>query len=131
MEDPAEAYARRQARAERAQERAMRVAEKAVDTADATPAVQVETTLPATGPLASDEPNCPKCGGRMWDNRLSKRNPKAPNFKCRNRSCDGVVWPPKAGQRASSNGRGAGESSAGPLVPEPEPAIAETDQIPF
>ena len=32
----------------------------------------------ATGPLASDEPSCPKCGGRMWDNRLSKRNPKAP-----------------------------------------------------
>jgi hypothetical protein len=29
----------------------------------------------------------------MWDNRLSKRNPKAPDFKCRNRSCDGVIWP--------------------------------------
>ena len=29
----------------------------------------------------------------MWDNRLSKRNPKAPDFKCRDRSCDGVLWP--------------------------------------
>jgi hypothetical protein len=29
----------------------------------------------------------------MWDNRLSKRNPKAPDFKCRDRRCDGVVWP--------------------------------------
>jgi hypothetical protein len=29
----------------------------------------------------------------MWDNRASKRNPKAPDFKCRQRSCDGVVWP--------------------------------------
>jgi hypothetical protein len=29
----------------------------------------------------------------MWDNRQSKRNPKAPDFKCRNRSCDGVLWP--------------------------------------
>jgi len=29
----------------------------------------------------------------MWDNRMSKRNPKAPDFKCRNRSCDGVLWP--------------------------------------
>jgi hypothetical protein len=32
----------------------------------------------------------------MWDNRLSKRNPKAPDYKCRNRSCDGVIWPAKA-----------------------------------
>ena len=39
--------------------------------------------------------SCPKCGGRMWDNRLTKRNPKAPDYKCQNRSCDGVIWPPK------------------------------------
>lgn len=38
-------------------------------------------------------PACPKCSGRMWDNRASKRNPKAPDFKCRDRSCDGVLWP--------------------------------------
>jgi len=31
----------------------------------------------------------------MWDNRLTKRNPKAPDYKCQNRSCDGVIWPPK------------------------------------
>lgn len=49
----------------------------------------------ANGPLASDELSCPKCGGRMWDNRLTKRNPKAPDYKCRDRGCDGVVWPPK------------------------------------
>lgn len=41
--------------------------------------------------------SCPKCGGRMWDNRMTKRNPKAPDYKCQNRSCDGVVWPPKPG----------------------------------
>jgi hypothetical protein len=39
--------------------------------------------------------SCPKCGGRVWDNRLTKRNPKAPDYKCQNRSCDGVIWPPK------------------------------------
>src|SRR5438876_6650057 len=39
--------------------------------------------------------SCPKCGGRMWDNRQTKRNPKAPDYKCQNRSCDGVIWPPK------------------------------------
>jgi hypothetical protein len=44
--------------------------------------------------------SCPKCGGRMWDNRLTKRNPKAPDYKCQNRSCDGVVWPPKTAASA-------------------------------
>jgi hypothetical protein len=39
--------------------------------------------------------SCPKCGGETWDNRLSKKNPKAPDFKCKNRSCDGVIWPPR------------------------------------
>src|SRR4051812_33575514 len=44
-------------------------------------------------PSGPDSPTCPKCGGPMWDNRVSKRNPKAPDFKCRNRACDGVLWP--------------------------------------
>jgi hypothetical protein len=43
-------------------------------------------------PDAVDVPSCPVCGGRMWDNRVNKRNPKAPDFKCRDRRCDGVVW---------------------------------------
>ena len=40
-------------------------------------------------------PACPKCGGPMWDNRAGKKNPKAPDFKCRDKNCDGVIWPPK------------------------------------
>lgn len=40
-----------------------------------------------------DEPSCPKCGGRVWDNRVTKRNPRAPDFKCRERTCDGAIWP--------------------------------------
>ena len=131
LEDPALVYARRQVRAE-VRERAR--AERQDGQQQPSDEVHIETTLagPATGPLALDEPSCPKCGSRMWDNRLSKRNPKAPDFKCRNRSCDGVIWPPKAGQRASTNGPAhSGESSSGPLVPDTEPAAEETDQIPF
>lgn len=45
---------------------------------------------------------CPKCGGRTWDNRVGKRNPKAPDFKCRDKSCDGCVWPPKNGAAPAS-----------------------------
>ena len=131
LEDPAVVYARRQARSE-ARERVR--SEQQDEQQQVMEEVHIETTLagPASGPLALDEPSCPKCGGRMWDNRLSKRNPKAPDFKCRNRSCDGVIWPAKAGQRTSASGRGgSAESSAGPLIPEPEPVAVETDQIPF
>ena len=39
------------------------------------------------------EPACPSCKGKMWDNRLTKKNPKAPDYKCRDKSCDGVIWP--------------------------------------
>ena len=37
----------------------------------------------------------------MWDNREKKRNPKAPDFKCKDKNCDGVIWPPK-GQRPAN-----------------------------
>jgi hypothetical protein len=43
------------------------------------------------------EVSCPKCGGKTWDNRETKTNPKAPDYKCKDRACDGVIWPPKNG----------------------------------
>lgn len=44
------------------------------------------------GAELEDVPPCPVCGGKVWDNRLNKRNPKAPDFKCRDRRCTGVIW---------------------------------------
>lgn len=41
------------------------------------------------------EVRCPKCGGHTWDNRATKRNPKAPDYKCRDKACDGAIWPEK------------------------------------
>src|SRR5690348_10004917 len=52
-----------------------------------------ETAQTIPLPESAGKPGCPKCGGPMWDNRLSKRNAKAPDFKCRDRSCTGVIWP--------------------------------------
>jgi len=59
----------------------------------------------------------------MWDDRLSKRNPRAPDFKCRNKpraqgapGCEGVIWPP----------RGASQSSTR-SAPPPPPAGAERE----
>ena len=42
-----------------------------------------------------NQPICQKCGGPMWDNRESKTKPTQPDFKCKNKECDGVIWPPK------------------------------------
>ena len=42
---------------------------------------------------AAGVPTCPKCGGDMWDNRRDKRNPKAPDFKCKNKdTCGHGIW---------------------------------------
>jgi hypothetical protein len=78
--------------------------------------------------LDPDNVACPKCGGRTWDNRLTKRNPKAPDFKCRDRSCDGVIWPPR-GAKADANAP----------APQPTPVMdasplgvgADDDDLPF
>lgn len=56
--------------------------------------VERETT-PASQPQPQAGPYCPKCKGDMWDNRRSKRNPRAPDYRCKNKECDGVIWPPK------------------------------------
>ena len=71
----------------------------------ATPSVRsAPTPTPSARPAAipqgvasTTEPMCPVCHGKMWDNREGKKNPKAPDFKCRDKSCEGVVWPPKPG----------------------------------
>ncbi|HEU5174807.1 MAG TPA: Rad52/Rad22 family DNA repair protein [Gemmatimonadaceae bacterium] len=88
LEDPAAAYARRYGTLTGPAADASRVQPPAATDSAAT----VES---ATGPRALDEPSCPRCGGRMWDNRATRRNPKAPDYKCRTRSCDGAIWPPR------------------------------------
>ena len=45
---------------------------------------------------ANIEVKCPKCGGKVWDNRDNKASgkfsPKAPDFKCRDKACDTPLW---------------------------------------
>jgi len=88
-----------------------------------TPGTTVMAAAPGPNTVTdTDAVHCPKCGGRMWDNRLTKRNPKAPDFKCRDRSCDGVIWPPK-GQGATGDGADGERALVG--------ATASEDDIPF
>ncbi len=106
LEDPAVAYARRYAGdGGRFRPRAASGIEVGPATSRTNSAAGDTLPVGAGGdadPGGSEQPNCPKCGGRMWDNRLSKRNPRAPDYKCRDRSCDGVVWPQKPVARAQS-----------------------------
>ena len=85
-----------------------------------------------SGAAEEASPACPKCGGRMWDNRATKRNPRAPDYKCRDRSCEGVIWPPRPGAAIT----GGVQAPAHALVAEPEVeqlrgAATGTDDIPF
>jgi hypothetical protein len=74
---------------------------------DEEPAVLERSAPPAASTAATESlPTCPACQGQMWDNRPKKASgeysPKAPDFKCRDRECDGKLWPgqwpPKAKQ---------------------------------
>jgi hypothetical protein len=60
-----------------------------------TPAAPAASVAPQGAPSPLDGARCPKCDGGMYDNRATKKNPKAPDFKCKDRSCDGVIWPPR------------------------------------
>ena len=70
--------------------------------------------------MTSNDPPCPVCSGKMWDNREGKKNPKAPDFKCRDKSCEGVVWPPKNAP-----------APAPVTVPEDASEYADEHDLPF
>lgn len=85
--------------------------------------------------LAEAAVECPVCGGAMWDNRATKRNPRAPDYRCRDRSCDGVIWPSRtsAGDAATAPltdaEADAGTTSGATKGDTPTPARA--DDLPF
>ncbi len=68
----------------------------------------------ATSDAATDAPACPKCGGAMWDNRASKKNPRAPDYKCKKADCDGVIWPAKQSTAAPA---ASPQTASGSAVP--------------
>lgn len=72
---------------------------------------------------------CPVCGGPQWDNRQNKKNPKGPDFTCKDKTCKWKqekgsdewvpsdyptgVWVPKTRQPVKSYPAGT------PMVPAP------------
>jgi hypothetical protein len=117
LEDPATAYARRLARSKRVDVEDRSDVRNEVHGENGDESTPSEVAGPPAAarrePLTSDEPACPECGGRMWDNRLTKRNPKAPDYKCRSRSCDGVIWPARAGTSTVEKNEAPAEDQAG------------------
>ena len=51
---------------------------------------------------------CPECGGEMWDNRENKKNPKSPDYKCKDKECGHPIW-----LNAKKSNGGAPAKSAG------------------
>lgn len=54
---------------------------------------------------------CPVCGSKVYDNRTSKRNPKAPDARCSNQDCQGGNGRPWAAW-ADAPKQGGGRSPA-------------------
>lgn len=83
-----------------------------------------QTTYVATT-QPDGKPSCPICGGGMWDNTRErdgspKKNPRAPDYKCKDKECGGVIWPPK---RAKNERMEA--------APTPEGPPPDLDDMPF
>lgn len=55
--------------------------------------------MPLPQGFDTENPTCPKCGGGCWDNRENKRNPKQPDYKCKDQDCNHAIWitPPGKG----------------------------------
>ena len=75
--------------------------------------------------LSSVDPSCPTCSGSMWDNREKKSNPKAPDWKCKDKACQGVIW------RHGEKPRGPVPQTRGPLLDAPPPADEDAPGFPF
>lgn len=67
---------------------------------------------------------CPACGGDMWDNRENKRNPRAPDFKCRRRVCEGVIWPRPNVRYVEAQRELAPAMDDAPLEPPPDATVS-------
>lgn len=103
VEDPQQAYERRYGSGKQNPRPTAPSTPRSTSTS-AAPSAARTTGRQAEGSATSDDPSCPKCGGRVWDNRLTKKNPKAPDYKCRDKSCDGCIWPLREDQQQDAFG---------------------------
>lgn len=94
---------------------------------------KMSKSVPKAPTPTGDAPKCPKCTGPMFDNREGKKNPKSPDFKCKDKSCTGLYWPgqwpPKAAEEP-----GLGRTATQPGLETDVPLFEDDfddDQIPY
>lgn len=118
LEDPAAVYARKigaaapQSVAPPQQTSASVAAPRRDTPPNGSPAVRNDQQAALAGPA----PKCPDCGGGMRDERVGKRNPKAPDWRCLTKDCKGVKWPEKDGASKPT-----GKPASKPLPPQDDP----------
>ena len=121
LEDPGTVYARRYGPAlvknEASAERQQDTPNPSTSSTALAPSSSHRTAPSASTPKNSDAelPACPKCGGAMWDNRLTKKNPKQPDYKCKDRGCDGVIWPARTSSAKQATDDTGDAFNDGPL----------------
>lgn len=74
---------------------------------------------------------CPVCNGPMWSNVAKKASGEfkstAPDYKCKDKNCEGVIWPEKDDDTASHPPKPPKRTQAGPGAPDAEqPPVPET-----
>jgi hypothetical protein len=90
-------------------------------------------SAPSQAPAAAIPSACPQCGGKVWDNRDNKKNPKAPDWKCRDKECKDDKGFTTGGWVDKPKGKGANSKPvpAGSFDDLP-PALDEEDSgLPF
>lgn len=72
---------------------------------------------------------CPKCGGPVWDNRENKKNPKGPDWTCKDKECKTGNFV-TAGWAEKTNAAPKTTQGAGPGMERDVPP-PENDDVPW
>lgn len=67
---------------------------------------------------------CPDCSGAMWDNILTKKNPKQPDYVCKNKECGKAVWLSNT-EKAAQQSAAAPAQGAQPGAPVRRPLVLD------
>jgi len=69
---------------------------KQIDSSVSEPTIKVvkEKAVPASNSAGA---KCKNCGSDCWDNRENKKNPKSPDYRCKDKKCNSVAWIKKDG----------------------------------
>jgi hypothetical protein len=76
--------------------------------------------------------NCPVCNGEMYDNRTTKKNPKAPDYRCKDKECKYSYNKVTKEYEPSEYGTGAWEQKQGfqkkPLKSVPQEKVEDNNK---